>query len=265
MRTRGITGVFFVLIMVGSHLLGKYVFLVFFTLLSLAGVLEFYKLLRSEMRKPFIIIGALVTLFSGVLVSLFSLEAVTATYFLLSIPAFSVVFVYALYSKVARPFHDIGYTFLGFVYAALPFLLFMNLGFLNGYYSYEIPLGFLILLWSNDTGAYLSGRSFGRRKLFERISPNKTWEGFFGGLLLTLVVALNLQYYFGGLMKWEWVVVALIVSVFGTLGDLVESMLKRSIGVKDSGNILPGHGGILDRFDGLLLAAPLVYVFLNLL
>jgi len=121
------------------------------------------------------------------------------------------------------------------------------------------------MLWANDTGAYLSGRSFGKHKLFERISPNKTWEGFIGGILLAVVIALNLEHYFGALSKWEWVTMAVIIGVFGTLGDLVESMLKRSLGVKDSGNILPGHGGLLDRFDGLLMAAPLVFFFLLML
>jgi phosphatidate cytidylyltransferase len=125
-------------------------------------------------------------------------------------------------------------------------------------------MGFLIILWSNDTGAYLSGRALGRTKLFERISPNKTWEGFIGGVLLAMGVAFGLSYWFGTLTKLEWVMIAAIIGIFGTLGDLVESMLKRSLGIKDSGSILPGHGGFLDRFDGLLIAAPLVYILLTL-
>jgi phosphatidate cytidylyltransferase len=136
------------------------------------------------------------------------------------------------------------------------------LGFIQGSFNPYIPLGFLIILWSNDTGAYLAGKSFGKHKLFERISPNKTWEGFVGGLILALFVGFNLAQYFGGLERWQWAVMAVIIAVFGTLGDLVESMLKRTLGVKDSGNILPGHGGLMDRFDGLLLAAPLVFLFL---
>ncbi|MDB5132170.1 MAG: phosphatidate cytidylyltransferase, partial [Mucilaginibacter sp.] len=110
---------------------------------------------------------------------------------------------------------------------------------------------------------YLVGRQFGRIKLFERHSPKKTWEGFIGGVLVSAVVALVISYFFKELLWNQWVSVAILVGGFGTLGDLVESMFKRSIDVKDSGEILPGHGGLLDRFDGLLLAAPVVYTYLH--
>src|SRR5690606_21018208 len=113
----------------------------------------------------------------------------------------------------------------------------------------------MFILWGNDTGAYLIGKFFGRHRLFERISPNKTWEGFVGGALLAVAVSLILAHYLPVLPSWQWVGIALVVSLFGTFGDLVESMLKRSHHVKDSGAVLPGHGGLLDRFDGLLFAA----------
>jgi phosphatidate cytidylyltransferase len=106
--------------------------------------------------------------------------------------------------------------------------------------------------------------SFGKTKLFERHSPKKTWEGFFGGMALSILAALILGHYFQGIHTWQWVISSILIVVFGTYGDLSESMLKRSYQIKDSGNILPGHGGLLDRFDGLLLAAPLVYTFLSL-
>ncbi len=116
---------------------------------------------------------------------------------------------------------------------------------------------------ANDTGAYLVGRKFGKHKLFERISPKKTWEGSFGGAILGLGVGyLNAQL-FPDLSLFNWMIVALLVVVFGSLGDLVESMFKRSLGIKDSGKLLPGHGGILDRFDGIFIAAPVVYTYLR--
>lgn len=121
-----------------------------------------------------------------------------------------------------------------------------------------------VLIWSSDTFAYLTGKFFGKHKMAPKISPKKTWEGFAGGVLLAVFVAINLGKYFGTIPQWEWICIALIIGIFGTMGDLVESMLKRSLDVKDSGHILPGHGGFLDRFDGLLVAAPLVYVFLML-
>jgi phosphatidate cytidylyltransferase len=131
-------------------------------------------------------------------------------------------------------------------------------------YDGALPIGFFIMLWTCDTGAYLVGRKFGKRKLFERISPKKTWEGSFGGAVLIIIVAFVLSQfdYFDILKLHEWVIVGLITLVFGTFGDLTESLLKRNIDVKDSGSLLPGHGGVMDRFDGLFLAVPAVYFYL---
>ena len=131
-------------------------------------------------------------------------------------------------------------------------------------FSPGIVIGFFLLIWANDTGAYLSGVSFGKHKLMERISPKKTWEGFFGGLVTAMLVGWLLSGWLGVVDKFEWVIIAVIVSVSGTYGDLVESMLKRSIGVKDSGTFLPGHGGFLDRFDSAIISFPLVYLFIAL-
>jgi phosphatidate cytidylyltransferase len=134
----------------------------------------------------------------------------------------------------------------------------------NIIFSPGIIIGFFILIWANDTGAYLTGMSFGRRKLMERISPKKTWEGFIGGFIIASLVAWFLSDWLGVVDKIHWVVIALIVSVAGTYGDLIESMLKRSTGVKDSGTIMPGHGGFLDRFDSAIVSFPLVYLFISL-
>jgi phosphatidate cytidylyltransferase len=118
------------------------------------------------------------------------------------------------------------------------------------------------MLWANDTGAYLVGSKLGRTKLFERHSPKKTWEGLIGGIIITGIAAYIISIYFTELTVDQWIWIGLLISCFGTTGDLIESMFKRSIDVKDSGGILPGHGGLLDRFDGLLLAAPVVYAYL---
>jgi phosphatidate cytidylyltransferase len=131
-------------------------------------------------------------------------------------------------------------------------------------YNHEITLGFMFLLWANDSGAYLIGMSLGKNKLFERISPKKSWEGFFGGLVVAIGVAVLCSLFFTTLAVQHWIVMAILVTLFGTFGDLVESMFKRSMNVKDSGKLLPGHGGFLDRFDGLLIAAPMVYSYLVL-
>ena len=130
-------------------------------------------------------------------------------------------------------------------------------------FSPETGIAFFILIWINDSGAYLLGSSIGKHSLFERISPKKSWEGFFGGLVLTLLVAWFIGPYFSGISRVSWLIVALIVSLGSTYGDLFASVLKRNAGVKDSGKILPGHGGFLDRFDGVAIAFPLVYLYLT--
>lgn len=265
MLTRAITGFFFIIVLVGSVFLGPIVFTAFFSVVGIGALYEFYGIVKSEDIKPNVALGILAAAVLATLSGLHCLGFIPFVKVWGFVPFIALLFIAALYKKSRLPFHDIGYSLLGITYACVPFLFFVGLGFIKGSYNPYIPLGFLIMLWANDTGAYLSGRSFGKHKLFERISPNKTWEGFIGGVLLAVVIALNLEQYFGALSKWEWASMAVIIGVFGTLGDLVESMLKRSLGVKDSGNILPGHGGLLDRFDGLLMAAPLVFFFLLLL
>jgi len=265
MLTRAITGFFFIAVLIGAILFGQISFTLFFSLVGLWCLHEFYGIVRSERVNPSVFFGLLAAFVMALLIGLYCLSVIPLAKVWGFVPFVAFILIAALYQKSKLPFHDIAYTLFGICYACVPFLFFVGLGFIQGSYNPYIPLGFMIMLWANDTGAYLSGRSFGKHKLFERISPNKTWEGFIGGVLLALVIALNLEQYFGSLPMWQWASMAIIIGVFGTLGDLVESMLKRSLGVKDSGNILPGHGGLLDRFDGLLIAAPLVYVFLLLI
>lgn len=264
MKTRAITGFFFIIIMVGAMLLGARVFLGFFTVLTAWCLYEFYGIVSSDERKPNQFLGILTTFVLFITTALFSLGLLEAKFILLTIPFLLGIYIQALFQKRGFPFNDIGFTLLGILYVGFPFYCFTRLGFIDAEFNHFIPLGFMILLWTSDTGAYLAGRSLGKHKLFERISPKKTWEGFLGGIILAVLVSVFLAQYFGTIPQWQWILVAVIIAVFGTLGDLVESMLKRSLNVKDSGHILPGHGGFLDRFDGLLIAAPLVYLLLLL-
>jgi phosphatidate cytidylyltransferase len=150
------------------------------------------------------------------------------------------------------------------IYVVVPFSLLVITGFTQSglsNYNPTIILGFFFLLWTSDTGAYLVGISLGKHRLFPRISPKKSWEGFFGGLVFTLIVSWVISKYFTVISLTDWVIIALIIGIFGVLGDLIESLLKRSFDTKDSGNILPGHGGILDRFDSVIFSAPLVFLY----
>jgi phosphatidate cytidylyltransferase len=175
----------------------------------------------------------------------------------------SLVFIRELFKISVAPFANIAYTLVGMAFVIIPFSFFHALAYINKQgFNFHIPMAFLLMLWANDTGAYLVGLTIGRTKLFERHSPKKTWEGFIGGVVISAGVGYIISLYFPELDWKQWMSVGILISCFGTLGDLVESMFKRSINVKDSGSILPGHGGLLDRFDGLLLAAPIVYTYL---
>ncbi|MDB5019003.1 MAG: Phosphatidate cytidylyltransferase [Pedobacter sp.] len=266
MKTRAITALFFTLVMLGSFFLVADVFRVFYLLLSLAGLYEFYKLVNTAGIKPNKLLGLLTGFFAFGYMAAFSFFPFDTKYLLLAVPVAFLVFILELYRKEKNPFTNIGYTFLGLVFVVVPFAFFYRLGFLvNLDFNYHVPLSFMLMLWASDTGAYLFGRKLGKTKLFERHSPKKTWEGFGGGIFMSVLVAVIVSFLFKEIALPVWVGMAVIIVSLGTLGDLVESMLKRSLDVKDSGTLLPGHGGLLDRFDGLLIAAPMVYVYLYLL
>ena len=178
-----------------------------------------------------------------------------------------------LYAKQEDPIHDWAYTMMSQMYVVLPFSLLNMLAFRAApegiMYIYTLPLSVFVFLWVNDTGAYCCGSLFGKHKLFPRISPGKSWEGSIGGGVFVLAAAAWVWYLTDsydmnptGMNMWEWMGLGLVVVVFGTWGDLVESLFKRTLGIKDSGNILPGHGGMLDRFDSSLLAMPAAVVYL---
>ena len=178
-----------------------------------------------------------------------------------------------LYAKQEDPIHDWDYTMMCQMYVVLPFSLLNMLAFRAApegiMYVYTLPLSVFVFLWVNDTGAYCCGSLFGKHKLFPRVSPGKSWEGSIGGGVFVLAAAALVWYLTDtydmnptGMGMWEWMGLGLTVVVFGTWGDLVESLFKRTLGIKDSGNILPGHGGMLDRFDSSLLAIPAAVVYL---
>lgn len=275
MKTRAITGFFFVIVMVASNLLGQYVFSAFFLILSSFCLYEFYGLVKQHTAQPNVLMGLL----NGILLfTAFTLIAWANHYslpdlhnhlgysLLFLVPVtFGGIFIAELFRNIEKPFNNIAFTVIGIALTIVPFIFFQAIAYLHGDFNFHYPLAFLIMLWGNDTGAYLSGRAFGKHKLFERHSPKKTWEGFIGGVLISAGIALIISRFYSEMTWYQWVIMAVIIGTFGTMGDLVESMFKRSINVKDSGGILPGHGGLLDRFDGLFIAVPVVYTYLYLI
>lgn len=267
MKTRAITAFFFTIVMLASIFLGGYVFTFFYLALSLITLLEFFKLVKASGIRPHRNIGFIAAALIFLITAGYHYLQFETKYLFLIIPLVFSVFISELYKKEKIPFANISYTFVGFIYITVPFCFFHAMGFLSQWeiYDYRFPLAFLLMLWGNDTGAYIFGVKFGKRKLFERHSPKKSWEGFFGGMFTSVLIALIFSSYYTSLNSYAWVGMAILIAGFGTLGDLIESMLKRSLDTKDSGSFLPGHGGFLDRFDGLLLAAPVVYAYLYLI
>jgi phosphatidate cytidylyltransferase len=177
-----------------------------------------------------------------------------------------ITFASILFAKKEEVVSHLGKIFLTIIYIVVPFTLIVQIPFLNASFNYvnTTILGVFILIWTSDTFAFLVGKNIGKHKLLERISPNKTIEGFIGGMVFTFLASLILANQFTSLTQKQWLVIAGIVSIFGVLGDLIESMFKRQAGVKDSSNFIPGHGGFLDRFDSVIFAAPFIFIYLQL-
>jgi len=218
-----------------------------------AGLLNRYR--GASLHIPLNMLAA-VALFLGMTLpqgSLFLIAYMVLILFLL---------IRELYLKHTDPITNWAYTFLCQLYIAAPFGLLSKVALHQGEYAPLLPFAVFALLWLNDTGAYCVGSLLGKHRLFERISPRKSWEGSVGGALFALVTAAGFSWYSDLLPLRQWLGMALVIVVFGTWGDLAESLFKRQLGIKDSGNFLPGHGGILDRFDSSLLAIPAVWIYL---
>lgn len=270
--TRVVTAIVFVAVVVGSIYGGQLSFMAFFALICGLSLWEFFGLTNKGenvlFRRMF---GTLIGLspylgFSYLQLtknSGFQFESI-AFITLGIILLFFLQFLYELFKASSQPFLHLSSTALALLYIGIPFALFQFLAFWpsGGSYDPNKILGLLLLVWSNDTFAYLVGSQIGKTKLFPRISPKKTWEGSIGGGVLTLVIAYACFMVLGGYSLQDWMVLGLLAVVFGGLGDLVESMMKRSLNIKDSGGILPGHGGILDRFDAFIFFLPFATFYL---
>lgn len=268
---RLITGILGSAAIIAGVSLGQWTYFLIFFIICLFTLLEFYKLVGLDGVVPQKAYGTLCGIFIYVLSFLIEGritidgKLITHQYYILVFPLMSCVYMIKLYKKFERkPFTNIAFTFLGILYVAVPFALLNAVVFEEGRYNYEIILGSLLILWASDTGAYFAGTRFGKRKLFERISPKKSWEGFIGGAVLALIFVFGLSYFLHSLSLQQWIIVGILIIVGGTFGDLIESLLKRSIAIKDSGDSLPGHGGFLDRFDGLLISAPFIAAYLEI-
>lgn len=268
---RAITGVIFVAVLVGCILGGPISFTILFALISALTINEFGNIVNrmehTRMNKPIsILAGLFLFLCFGYIGVVPGANEVFIPYLFLIL----YLFISELYKKQSNPLNNWAYAMMSQIYIALSFALLNVLAYHSSatesvsQYNPILPLSIFIFNWVNDTGAYCTGMLFGKHRLFERISPKKSWEGSIGGAVFSIIAAIVLAHFFTFLSTGVWIGLGLTVVVFGTWGDLTESLMKRTLGIKDSGNILPGHGGMLDRFDSTLMAVPAAVVYLYL-
>ena len=264
---RTLTGFLFVVVMIGSIVLGQTVFSVLLLIITVLSLNEYVNIVSNDKNQPALLPTMVAGSLGYTLLASNAMGLISAEWLFLIVPILFILIIIELWRNKPFPFNNIASSWLGIIYISVPFglmMYFFDPVILSGTKHYGLVLGFLIILWLNDTGAYLVGSAIGKHKLFERISPGKTWEGSAGGAFFAMLTAYGLSFIFVQLGMVQWIILAVITVVFGTLGDLAESMLKRSLGIKDSGNILRGHGGMLDRFDAVLISAPFVFVYLAL-
>ena len=266
---RTITGIIFVAVLVGGILGGPVSFSILFALITALTIREFGTIVSKQ---DGVQINESICMLAGVFLFFgFAYIGIAPGQNEILIPyLFLIIYlmIAELYLKRKNPLHNIAYTMMSQMYIALPFAALNILAFhtsLTGSaseYNPILPLSIFVFTWINDTGAYCTGVLFGKHRLFERISPKKSWEGSIGGGVFSTIAAVIMAHFFPFMPLGVWIGLGLTVVVFGTWGDLTESLLKRTLGIKDSGNILPGHGGMLDRFDSTLMAVPASVIYL---
>ena len=258
--TRAISGAVYIVLLISATFYSSNSFLLFFGILLLIAVSEFCKLVNLKNIVPMLIAVGLF-----ILCNLSYTIKTNDILILLATLLVSVKAIFFLFDKKNKPVDSLSkYVYL-IGYIILPFVLITKIPFVENSYNPNIILSIFILIWVNDTFAFLVGKTFGKHKLFEKVSPKKTIEGFVGGFIFSIVAGIILAQFLMLQSYIHWIFIAVLASVFGTLGDLVESKFKRIANVKDSGNIMPGHGGVLDRLDSIIFVAPIVFLFYQIL
>ena len=266
--TRTITGAFFVAIIIGSMILHPLSFAAVIFVIMVVGLKEFYKMVEQSKVHPQKALGYIAGSVVYLIPVLASQGMISPKHLAFLPGLVFIFFITELFRKKQHAIHNVAFSIFGVAYISIPLAtLSMLLSPLaaGDPPTWHILFALFIISWSNDTFAYLTGIWLGKHKLFERISPKKTWEGTIGGTLFALLAAYILAEFFYELTILQWMGGALVIVVSGTFGDLSESMLKRKFEVKDSGNFFPGHGGVLDRFDSVLFSAPAFFCYLILL
>ena len=267
---RALTGIIFVVVLISAICIHPIFFLILFciitglTLWEFGGLVKHYE--NANLQRTVNMLGG-VYLFIATFVHANGLT--DGKIFLPYLLFIMLTMIAELYYKAPNPINNWAFTLFAQIYCAGSFSMLNFIGAEPGTpgvmsYTPLFIMAIFIFVWLDDTGAYLVGSLIGKHKLFERISPKKSWEGFFGGLILALASSQAFAWFAPEINRMNWLGLAATVVLFGTWGDLIESLLKRTLGVKDSGNVLPGHGGMLDRFDSVMLAVPASYIYIEL-
>ncbi len=269
---RTASGAVMLIVVLGAMLLSKWSFMALMSVIAIGGMWEFYRFSQKAGYEPMKALGiftGVAMLCAGLALSMFFDTANSGNALILLVASIAalvlivpLMFICELYRKSATPIANIATSLLGALYVALPMALLIVIPMLlgGGEWNPWIMILYIFIIWANDVFAYLFGITLGRHRLFERISPKKSWEGFFGGLLGAMAMGWVAATILGASVPM-WIGLALVAAISGVFGDLVESLMKRSVDIKDSGNIIPGHGGWLDRFDALILSAPFVFIY----
>jgi len=265
---RTLSGAVYAAVVIGSILLGKVAFFALFAFISSYTLFEFYRLCSRGETKPQFVLGIITSLSVYVVTFLYNQNIIDSKFFFILIPLLIMIPIVEMLQDRSHNILNIVYTIFGIAYISIPFS-FLNLILspvkqTPDLYKPEIMIGLFVIIWASDAGAYLFGRMLGKHKLIPKISPNKTWEGAIGGTLFAILISTIFFSFFDYFNTINVIGMTLITVVAGTFGDLTESLIKRFFDVKDSGKIMPGHGGLFDRFDSLLFAAPIYYIFISL-
>ena len=275
--TRALSALVFAVLVISAVLYNEISFEILFFIISVACLNEYYNIISKFFRKdisfqPFYKNLALAMAFIFYWISFNIGKGILPTTYIALFPVLMSLFIIVeLFIKSKRPFRNIGLNFIGIFYVYLPFILIHAITYFQGQFVGPIIFGILLCVWTNDTGAYIIGSLIGKNKLIEHISPRKTIEGSIGGAVSTMMMAYLLSQYasqipilncFAIIDLHGWLIIGILVFVFASIGDLIESLLKRSLDIKDSGSIMPGHGGFLDRFDAFIFVIPFVVCFL---
>ena len=267
LKIRTITGLVFLIAVIGSIILHPLAFFGLFSFFTFNGLKEFYGIQEKKHNPNPNILFYISGLSIYAIIALVGLGYIEIKFLLLGLPIIFLQILFELFRKVDPNWRRLGTIYSAIIFVSVPFGLMNALFFSPQTGSFQIGtvIGLFVIMWTNDVFAYLTGSKFGKNRLFERHSPKKSWEGSIGGFIFAMIAAFVLSLFYTHLSSIQWIILGAIIAVSGSFGDLAESLLKRNAGIKDSGTIFPGHGGVLDRFDAVLFACPFAYVYINLI